>query len=186
MESRSKQSMDKLVQGNAAFVAATHNPADISPARRTETAVNGQKPFAVILGCADSRTAPEHIFSAGIGELFVVRTAGNVVGNFVIASVEFAVKQFSVPLVVVMGHTGCGAVAAALGDGADGYVGLVVQEVRDSLNGATAENDALRNNVLHCKKRILQSTEISSLIDAGQVEIACALYDIRTGRVEFF
>ena len=185
MDDRPRMAMDMLIRGNRMYIDSSRNPADISQDRRSETSEKGQKPYAAIITCADSRVSPEHVFSAGIGELFVVRTAGNVVGVFEVGSIEFAAQQFSVPLVVVMGHTSCGAVKAAFGGQANGYVDEVVKEVKLGLNGASSEGEAIRNNVLHSERRLMQSSIISGLVSSGQLKVACAVYDISTGRVNF-
>lgn len=175
-----------LAEGNHVYMSARQNPANISHIRRLETADNGQKPYAVILTCSDSRVPPEHIFSAGIGDLFVVRTAGNVVGAFELGSIEYAVEHLSVPLIVVMGHTHCGAVAAALEGHATGYIEAVVLEIQLGLNGATTESEAVCNNILHSQQRVLQSKPVQELMEAGRLMVVCAEYNIQTGQVQFF
>lgn len=179
--------MQKLLAGNKIYVRSKTNPADISEERREETTRNGQSPYAVILTCSDSRVVPEHIFSAGIGDLFVVRTAGNVVGNFEIGTIEYGVDVLGASLIVVMGHSHCGAVAAALtGDRFPGYVEDVVREIQLGLDGARDESTAIYNNILHSKKRVLQSAIIRALVKQGKVDIACTKYNIATGEVKFF
>ena len=94
MDDRPTEALRRLIAGNESYITSCRNPAEISCERRMETSENGQEPYAVILTCSDSRVPPEHIFSAGIGELFVVRAAGNVVGDFEIGSIEYAVQHF--------------------------------------------------------------------------------------------
>ncbi len=106
--------LNRLKSGNRAFLSAAENEADISPSVRKETAQKGQFPYAVIVACSDSRVVPEHIFGCGIGELFVIRVAGNVIGDHQLGSIEYAVRHLKCPLVVVLAHPGCGAVNAAL------------------------------------------------------------------------
>ena len=106
------EALAHLKDGNARFVAGTSEAAAIGVPRRTEL-VAGQHPFAIVLSCADSRVPPEHIFNVGLGDLFVVRTAGEVTDRAVLASVEYAAEHLHVPLLVVMGHGACGAVKAA-------------------------------------------------------------------------
>ena len=185
MEDRSSNAMRRLVRGNEIYVNSCANPADISKERRIETAENGQKPYAVILTCSDSRVPPEHIFSAGIGDIFVVRSAGNVVGSFELGSIEYAVQHLNAPLIVVMGHTHCGAVAAAIEGHADGYIEDIVREIQLGLNGAITENEAVQNNIFHSKRRVLQSKIVESLSKAGLLMVVCAEYNIQTGRVTF-
>lgn len=186
MDHRSKQALYQLMKGNDIYIKSRHNPADISCERRMETAEHGQKPYAAILTCSDSRVPPEHIFSAGIGDLFVVRTAGNVVGGFEIGSMEYAAQHLYVPIIVIMGHTHCGAVAAALEGHADGYIQDIVHEIQLGLNGATTESEAVYNNILHSRRQVLQSETLKYLIKSGHLMVVCAAYDIRSGRVNFF
>lgn len=186
MDDRPERSLRKLIKGNDIYIDSRRNPADISRRRRMETAKNGQNPYAVILTCSDSRVPPEHIFSAGIGDLFVVRTAGNVVGNFEIGSIEYAVQYLYVPIVVVMGHTHCAAVAAALEGHADGYIEDIIREIQLGLDGATTKSEAVCNNILHSKQRVMQSEIVNDLIKTGQLMVVCAEYDIGTGNVNFF
>ena len=185
MDERPKRALCRLIEGNNVYIDSFRNPADISCERRMETTRHGQRPYAVILTCSDSRVPPEHIFSAGIGELFVVRTAGNVVGDFEIGSIEYAVQHLHVPIVVIMGHTHCGAVAAALEGHAEGYIESIIREIQLGLNGAATEDEAVCNNILHSKQRVLQSEIVNDLIDTGQLMLVCAENDIRTGHVNF-
>ena len=106
--------LDRLMEGNSGYKTTPANPAVLSQELREGTAKNGQSPLAVIVCCSDSRVPPEHIFHAGIGELFIIRNAGNLISDFALGSVEYAVEHLETPLVVVMGHTGCGAVGTAL------------------------------------------------------------------------
>ena len=180
-----KQALEKLVTGNETYRTAHTNPGDISPARRRETALHGQHPYAVVLTCSDSRVPPEHIFSAGLGELFVVRTAGNVVGAFELGTIEYGVEHLHAPLILVMGHTQCGAVAAALEGHAEGYIECVVKEIQQGFCCPSGETEAVVENILHSKCKIMGSEIVRRLIGAGQLDIACALYDTATGRVDF-
>src|SRR5438105_3680928 len=109
-------SLQRLKDGNARFAADKPNKRDVGADKRKELA-KGQHPFAIVLTCADSRVAPELLFDAGLGELFVLRVAGNIADPAVVGSIEYAVEHLHTPLIVVLGHESCGAVAAAL-DGA--------------------------------------------------------------------
>jgi len=183
---KSETALNKLAIGNDIYVHSCHNPAYISQKRRTETTQNGQNPYAVILTCSDSRVSPEHIFSAGIGDLFVVRTAGNVVGKFELGSIEYAVQQLNAPIIVVMGHTHCGAVSAALEGYANGYINDIIHEIQLGLNGAKTEDEAICNNILHSQQQVLQSKTVNCLVEAGQLMVVSAEYNIETGHVYFF
>ena len=181
-----QQSLNLLIQGNQTYLDACRNPAVISPTVRRETTRNGQHPFAVVLTCSDSRVPPEHIFSAGIGEIFVVRTAGNVVGDFELGSIEYGTQHLHASTVLIMGHSHCGAVSAALSGHADGYIEDVIHEIQLGLHGATNENAAIYNNILHSKRRVMESAIIRELVRTGKLAIVCAKYEIDTGKVKFF
>ncbi len=101
------KALEKLKAGNARYIDAKVNSEDISQAKRTDTLVNGQKPYAIIITCSDSRVIPENIFMTGIGELFVIRIAGNVIDEHQLGSIEYAASHLGAPLIVVMGHTHC-------------------------------------------------------------------------------
>lgn len=176
----------KLISGNDLYLHSRTNPSDISPAIRKESPNSGLKPYAVILTCSDSRVPPEHIFSAGIGELFVVRTAGNVVGNFELGSIEYFTEQLGAKIVLVMGHRHCRAVATALSGHAYGYIEDIVHEIQLGLDGAKDEQTAVYNNILHSKNRIMKSKIIRNLVQTGKIRIICAKYDIVSGKVDFF
>ena len=181
-----QQSMNRLIKGNKIYVNNCRNPADISADIRWQTAHRTQRPFATVLTCSDSRVPPEHIFSTGIGEIFVVRTAGNVVGDFELGSVEYAAQHLYTPIVLIMGHSHCGAVAAALHGHANGYIEDIIREIQRGLHGATEEDAAIYNNILHSKRRIMESKIIQHLIHTEQLAIVCAKYAIDTGKVHFF
>jgi carbonic anhydrase len=139
-----RDALERLREGNRRFVATGQGGADVlSPAARTELA-KGQAPFAVVLGCADSRVPPEIIFDQGLGDLFVVRVAGDIAASSQIGSLEFAVQEFGTPLVVVLGHTRCGAVTATAesvrGSGGEPSPGLraIVDRVRPAVEGVLA------------------------------------------------
>ena len=140
----------------------------------------------MVVCCADSRVPPEHIFDAGLGELFVIRNAGNLMGPFDIGSVEYAVEHLGVPLVLMMGHRNCGAVAAALEHAKEqGDLATILAEVSLAIGDAADPAEAERRNLLHSLSRLQQSSLLRELHEAGKVEFAAAIYDIRTGRVEF-
>ncbi|KAF5084862.1 carbonic anhydrase [Acetobacterium wieringae] len=176
----------KLQQGNQVFVTAEKNPGDVSPKVRSKNVEAGQKPDAVVVTCSDSRVPPEHIFSAGIGELFVIRTAGNVIGDFELGSIEYAVGHLGTSVVLVLGHNHCGAVAAAMQGHGHGYITSIVEEIQPAIVGeenvATCENLNIDNSI----KRILQSEAINERINAGEVRVLGAKYNLESGVVEFF
>ena len=109
-----REALRRLKEGNQQYLRAERPSGNISPAVRKETAAHGQKPFAVVIACSDSRVIPEDIFSCGIGDLFVIRTAGNTIDRPQLASIEYALHHLGTRLILVLGHTRCGAVGAAL------------------------------------------------------------------------
>lgn len=180
-----QSALERLLAGNAAYMDAVANPGDVSPAIRRDTAENGQHPYAVVVTCSDSRVPAEHIFSAGIGELFVIRTAGNVIGTFELGSVEYGAEHLHAPLIVVLGHTGCGAVDAALSGGAHGAIKAIIDEIAACLPAGCDARDAEIANVENSIARIRESEIITELGESGAVEIRGAIYDIASGAVRF-
>ena len=176
----------KLQQGNQVFVTAEKNPGDVSAKVRSKNVEAGQKPDAVVVTCSDSRVPPEHIFLAGIGELFVIRTAGNVIGDFELGSIEYAVGHLGTSVVLVLGHNHCGAVAAAMQGHGHGYITSIVEEIQPAIVGeenvATCENLNIDNSI----KRILKSEAINERINAGEVRVLGTKYNLESGVVEFF
>ncbi len=172
--------LEKLKAGNGRFVNGGAGCGDASAARRMQTADQGQHPFALVLTCSDSRVPPEHIFDAGLGDLFVVRTAGNVVGDYELGSIEYGVEHLGIPLVVVMGHTRCGAVAAALADGeAQGCTAKIVEHIRHVAAGETDPDACMRKNT-HDSAEDVRACEA-----LRNVPVLEAVYNIETGVVEF-
>lgn len=174
-----------LIEGNDAFVANDVRSVNTSQAVRTDTTENGQHPYAVVITCSDSRVPAEHVFNAGIGELFVIRTAGNVIGDFELGSVEYGAEHLGCPLVVVLGHTNCGAVDAALNGGAHGNIELITDEILANLDGETDPRAAEIANANHSIEVIESSEIMAELIDEGAVEVVGAIYDIESGKVTF-
>ena len=178
----------KLKSGNARFVAAADSSAKPTQARRAETA-KSQHPFAIIVGCSDSRTPPEIIFDQNIGDLFVVRAAGEVVDSYGLGSIEYAVEHLGARLIVVLGHERCGAVAAAVaGDSAPGHVGNIVRTIRPAVEAVRNQpgdqlTNAIKSNVDRVTEKIRQKAELGSL--ASSVRVVEAYYDLDTGKVEW-
>lgn len=181
--------ISRLEAGNARFVASRAINPHQDSLRRVEVAA-GQKPFAIILTCADSRVAPEILFDQGLGDLFVLRNAGNVVDDHVLGSIEYAVEHLGAPLIVVVGHSKCGAVGATVEGGhAPGHIGAIVRSIEPALKGAEGADkvDAVvRAHALLTAKAIAGSGPIlSKAVEEGHVRVLAARYDITTGRVEF-
>lgn len=174
------QALERLKEGNRRFLVSEKGSGDVSPSRRRETEELGQHPYAVVVTCSDSRVVPESIFSAGIGDLFVIRSAGNIVDGCTLGSIEYAVEHLGCDLVVVMGHTHCGAVAAALEGLDEGHVGLILDEVRAGIGEEKDPDRACILNIRHSMDVIGKDLPLKD----GAV-IVGALYDIGSGRVDF-
>lgn len=174
-----------LLEKNGEFLDAKTNSGDVSPEKRADTAENGQKPFAVVITCSDSRVPPEHIFGCGIGDLFVIRTAGNVIGDFELGSIEYGAEHLGCKLVLVLGHTSCGAVAATLEGGAHGHIEMITDEIASCLPENCTPAEAEIANVENSIERILSSEIMSGLEESGEVAVLGAIYDIETGKIEY-
>lgn len=178
----------KLKQGNTRFDRNRISTRKPTAAKRAETA-HAQHPFAVILGCADSRTAPEIVFDQNIGDLFVVRTAGNLVDDHALGSIEYAVEHLGVRLIVVLGHERCGAVQAALAsDTAPGHVESLVREIQPAVRAAKRMKGdlydlAIAENARFMAAKIRHDASLGEL--AKKVQIIPAVYDLDTGKVEW-
>jgi len=186
--------LERLREGNRRFVAgATNNDNSISQARRAEL-VDGQNPFAVVIACSDSRVPVEMLFDQGLGDLFVIRVAGNIVAPSQIGSVEFAAAQLGTRLVVVLGHSNCGAVEATLNELAQKQdlrspnLRAIVDRIRpaiESLEEPTV-HDAVVANVHRSVDRLQHGSLIlERLIEAGELAIVGADYSIESGEVRF-
>ncbi|MBM4311528.1 MAG: carbonic anhydrase [Deltaproteobacteria bacterium] len=183
---------ETLLEGNRRYAVGRELRADISAQRRRATAA-GQHPCAAVLACSDSRVPVEYLFDMGIGDLFVVRVAGNVIGMQEAASLEYAVEHMHVPLLLVLGHTGCGAVDAALsGCRVGGAIGSLMKKIAPAVDRAQSRGisgpDLLRaacvENVHQAISDLLSlSPAVRAAADSGTVTVAGALYDIETGEV---
>lgn len=178
------EAMKRLVEGNNIYMNALTNPGDISPARRKDTYENGQVPYAIILACSDSREIPEAIFSAGIGELFVIRVAGNVVDDHQLGSIEYAADHLGCRLVVVLGHDRCGAVDAAMNHDPDGHIKFITHEISLAIGNERNEFKACCLNVERSVKIIDENVDIKHLEEEG-LRVVGAIYHLEDGKVEF-
>ena len=181
----SLEALNKLKEGNQTYLKALTNPGDISPAIRVTTKEQGQFPYAIIITCSDSRVIPEAIFSAGIGELFVIRLAGNVIDAHQLGSIEYAAEHLGSPLIVVMGHTHCGAVDAAMHHDAEGFIKFITDEICLAIGDETDPHEACIKNVNHSLSLIQHSLEIQHVEETHDLAAVGAVYDIETGAVEF-
>jgi len=189
-----EEALEELKEGNARFIAGMVKSPNLTVQRVKETA-SGQKPEAIILGCSDSRVPPEVIFDEGIGDLFVVRVAGNVSEPASLGSIEYAAEHLGVPLVVVLGHHRCGAVKAtadAKGK-VEGNVGALVKEIQPAVAAARKHpgqeglvDDAVHANAeLVAKQLLTESKVMQHLVHQGKVKIVTAVYDLETGAIEW-
>jgi carbonic anhydrase len=185
-----------LKDGNARYATDQRRFAHLDHRRIAETATS-QAPFATVLGCSDSRAPVEHIFDAGIGDLFVVRVAGNVCSNHEGGSIEYAVKHLKTPLVVIVGHTRCGAITAVV-EHADeeGLFPHLSEHIIPAYREAKQEHpdyghddlitETVRHNVRRAMADLLKaSPAVQSRIKAGDLKVVGAVYDLGTGKVEW-
>lgn len=179
-----EQALEKMKRGNQKYRCSTKSSGDISSLIRKRTAREGQQPYAIVIACSDSRVIPESIFSAGIGELFVIRVAGNVIDNHQLGSIQYAAEHLGVKLIVVLGHTSCGAVGAAIASEPDGYVKFITDEIREAIGDEKDDFKASCLNVERSAARIAEALKISGEDDGLQV--VGAVYHLEDGRVEFF
>ena len=183
--------LKRLIDGNERYVTERYAVIDVGIERRAELA-EGQYPFAVIVGCADSRVPPEIVFDQGLGNLFVVRTAGEVVDDIVLGSVEYAVKYLDVRLIVVLGHEDCGAVeAAVVGTYHPGHISAVVEAIGPAVEKAKTQKGDLLNNAIKANidLNVYKLKSSSHILREAMMnkclKIIGALYDIHDGYVEF-
>ncbi len=184
----------ELARGNERFATdhALRPAADAEQRRRLST---GQRPFAVVLGCSDSRVAAELVFDRGLGDLFVVRTAGHALDSAVLGSVEFATEMLAVPLLVVLGHDSCGAVKAAVaarqgGVMPGGYVRDIVERVTTSVlaaehQGSVDTGAVVRQHVESTARQVIERSEaVREAVQAGRLGVVGACYTLADGHVD--
>lgn len=179
------EALEKLKAGNASYLAAKTNWQDISQARRTDTLLNGQKPYAIIITCSDSRVIPENIFMAGIGDLFVIRIAGNVIDEHQLGSIEYAASHLGAPLIVVMGHTHCGAIDAAINHDPEGYIKFITDKIKLAIGEESDPYLAACLNVKSCEVEIEASLEIQKVEHQEGLRVIGAMYHLENGVVDF-
>ena len=194
--------LQKLIEGNQRYVSSADNGAEMVTKLQRADASEGQNPFAIILGCSDSRVPAEIVFNQGLGDLFVIRVAGNVVAPSQIGSVEFACQHFGTQLVVVLGHTNCGAINATvdslLGDPEEisPNIASIVDRVTPSVLPVIAKNEyedkaellqaSMRANVTQSVTGLqMRSRILRGLVKQNKLKIVGAEYSIETGKVDF-
>ena len=186
------QALTRLKEGNTRFVANQSKKRDWT-AKVIATA-SGQYPFAAVVGCMDSRAPIEVVFDQGIGDVFGIRIAGNVVNEDELGSLEYAVKVVGVKLLVVLGHTSCGAVKGAIDDAKLGNLTQLLAKIRpavtaakcsDSKDAACVDKVAAENVRKSMREIKEKSTDLAAAIDGGQIKVVGAMYDIATGKITF-
>jgi len=198
-----RAALERLREGNRRFVSGTQSSDRFTnQARRSELAA-GQEPFAIVLGCSDSRVPAEIVFDQGLGDLFVIRVAGNIVASSQVGSVEFAAERFGTPLVVVLGHSRCGAVLATLEelmrprDNQSRNLRSIVDRIRPSVETLLVtelrhDSDALVGHAIRANVRVSAnhlrhgSEVLEQLIQRGRLLVVGAEYSLETGEVEVF
>jgi carbonic anhydrase len=185
-----KKALETLIEGNNRFVAMKPSHPNQDKDRRDEVK-GGQKPFAIIVGCSDSRIPPEILFDQGIGDLFVIRLAGNIVDDAALGSIEYAVDHLGTRLVVVLGHEKCGAVTAAAGGGeAHGHISSIVDLIQLAVVRAKDLSGNLVDNAIRENARLVAGIISSSgpildkMVQEGKIAVVPAYYSIDTGTVE--
>ena len=188
------EALRALAEGNRRFAAGRPTGPRRDTARRTEL-VAGQHPFAAVLACSDSRVAPEFVFDQGLGDLFIVRVPGNVVDETILAGIELGAAHFHVPLIVVLGHTRCGAIAAAIeARVADDHQGVLMRLLGPAVDAAFREevdpekrpDRAARENVRRMVGSLRRSgPTLAALQERGELRVVGAVYDLATGLVEW-
>lgn len=180
------------MEGNARFASGNVTHPDQSADRRNKL-VSEQHPFAVVVGCSDSRVPPEVVFDQGQGDIFVIRTAGEVMDNVTLASIEYAVEHLNVPLIVVLGHDSCGAVTATInGREVPGHLDSLVNYIQPAVDEANAVggeeqllNNSINNNIKNIVEELNTSQPIlSEVVKEGELKVVGARYHLNSGIVE--
>lgn len=183
-----QEALERLKAGNTNFVADKLD-GKLNDSSRRASLTGGQSPFCVILSCADSRVVPEFAFDTGLGEIFVIRVAGNVANTSTLASIEYAVAHLNTNLIVVLGHESCGAVTAAIGGGDNGHnlnhllahvAPAVAQSEDKSVNGVVKKNAELT-----CQEMVQRSAILRDAVLEGSLKIKPAYYNLGSGAVDF-
>ena len=167
----------RLEAGNKKYIEI------VDKRRLKATADNGQQPFAIVVCCSDSRVIPEQIFGAEIGDIFVIRVAGNVLDRHQLGSIEYAAGHLNCNHIIVLGHTGCGAVTAALSGGGDGFIQYITDDILEAVGSERDPYKACCMNVEHSVERLRK--EFDEHPEIGGVVIEGAVYDIRSGEVQW-
>ena len=180
-----EEAKNKLIKGNHKYLDAKAGEGDVSAQLRKKTAEGGQQPYAIIISCSDSRVIPEAVFSAGIGDLFVIRVVGNVLDNHQLGSIEYAAEHLGTKLIVMLGHTGCGAIKAVIEGHSGGFIDYILKDIALAIGDEKDEFKATCLNVRHGVERIRHELQIHPIADEKGLEVVGAIYHIEDGTVEF-
>lgn len=193
-----QKALAELKAGNVRYASGKTLHPHTQEAVRKATAAHGQRPFAIVLSCSDSRVPVEILFDQGVGDIFPIRNAGNVIDDDVTGSAEYAVEHLGTPLLVVMGHTKCGAVTAAATNAiAEGKIAAIIGKIKPAVERVKARSPQLKgeeaiqasimeNTMQSANEMLAESIILREAIAAGKLKITGALYDIESGKVEFF
>lgn len=187
----SEEALAKLMSGNKRYVSARQVHSNLTSERRAELK-DGQRPIAIILGCSDSRVPPELIFDQGLGDLFVVRVAGNILDDVVLGSIEYAASHLGTSLLMILGHSKCGAIeaTAAHGGSMGGHLPSLAAAIQPSLDevedkpGDLINNAAKANAKMITEKLPLSGPILAERVNTGKLKVVAAFYDLDTGVVE--
>jgi carbonic anhydrase len=186
-----EEALRLLKEGNERYVNSVLDHPHQTAARRAEL-TGGQHPFAVILGCSDSRVPPEILFDQGIGDLFIIRTAGNVADDVALGSIEYGVEHLGIQLVVVLGHSSCGAVTATTqATEAPGHIDRLIKMIRPAVDQVQGQPGSLLENAIRANVErtvaLLQHCEpiLKEMVAAGHCQVVGAIYNLESGAVSF-
>ena len=183
-----KEALQRLKNGNKRFVEDKLD-GQLNDSKRRKDLTGGQSPYAIVLSCADSRVVPELAFDTGLGEIFVIRVAGNVANTESLASIEYAVAHLGTKLIVVLGHENCGAVTAAIAGGNNGYnlnilLSQIAPAIDESGENATVNTVVCKNAELVANDLKVRSSIIANAVNNENLEIVSAYYNLDTGKVD--
>jgi carbonic anhydrase len=187
------EALQKLMDGNKRFVSGKLVKKDLGDTKRKEL-LKGQKPFATVITCSDSRVPPELLFDQGLGEIFIIRVAGNVVDSIALGSIEYGVEHLHTPLLLILGHEKCGAVTATVeAEGApEGNIGAIIKKIKPAADTAKKKGGdkekivetAISENVKNVYKDVMKSSVVRHLVQEGKLKIVGGEYMLSTGKVE--
>ena len=180
-----REILDLLKEGNRKYVSSTHSMSHTSLELRRKTAKEGQEPLAIVISCSDSRVMPNSIFSADLGTLFVIRVAGNVLDNHQLGSIEYAAAHLNVKLIIMLGHTGCGAITATIHGDTDGYIKYITDDIRIAIGDEQDDFRATVKNVEHGVRVIREAFSEHPEIGGCDLEVVGAVYHLESGVVDF-